>query len=308
MLDYKQKPNLKETLIMELQNFINRTTQDGILGVKITQNGEDIGKHLWDEECRRNVYSVSKSFTSAAVGIAIKEGLLALEETLADAFAEDMPENPGEFLLQATVRDLLTMCLGQETPALMGEQRPLYREQDWVKMSLALPFTCRPGTKFVYNNVGPYLAGMLVQRRAGCDLVSYLMPRLFKPLGISRPTWETDPLGNTFGSGGLMLTLSEMHKLGLLYLQKGVWNGKQLIPEKWVAESTKVQAATDRKEDYGYGYLFWGGPFGSFRADGKYSQYSIILREKDAVISLTAQCRDGKRLMDAVFEELYPQL
>ena len=81
---------------MELQNFINRTTQDGILGIKITQNGEDIGKRLWDEECRRNVYSVSKSFTSAAVGIAIKEGLLALEETLADAFAEDMPENPGE--------------------------------------------------------------------------------------------------------------------------------------------------------------------------------------------------------------------
>ena len=99
MLDYKQKPNLKETLIMELQNFINRTTQDGILGIKITQNGEDIGKRLWDEECRRNVYSVSKSFTSAAVGIAIKEGLLALEETLADAFAEDMPENPGEFSL-----------------------------------------------------------------------------------------------------------------------------------------------------------------------------------------------------------------
>ena len=97
MLDYKQKSNLKETLIMELQNFINRTTQDGILGVKITQNGEDIGKRLWDEECRRNVYSVSKSFTSAAVGIAIKEGLLALEETLADAFAEDMPEDQSHY-------------------------------------------------------------------------------------------------------------------------------------------------------------------------------------------------------------------
>lgn len=292
---------------MELQKFIERTTPAGILGVKITQNGEDIAKHLWDEECRRNVYSVSKSFTSAAVGIAIKEGLLALEEKLVDAFAEDIPENPGDFLSQATVRDLLTMCLGQE-PELMGVQRPLYEQQDWVKMSLAFPFTCKPGTKFVYNNVGPYLAGMLVQRRAGCDLVSYLMPRLFKPLKISRPTWETDPLGNTFGAGGLMLTLSEMHKLGLLYLQKGEWNGKQLVPEKWVAESMKVQAPTDRKEDYGYGYLFWGGPFGSFRADGKYSQYSVILREKGAVISVTAECRDGKVLLDAVFEELYPQL
>ena len=82
---------------MELQKFIERTTPAGILGVKITQNGEDIGKHLWDEECRRNVYSVSKSFTSAAVGIAIREGLLSIEEKLTDAFAEDIPENPGNF-------------------------------------------------------------------------------------------------------------------------------------------------------------------------------------------------------------------
>ena len=134
---------------MELQRFIERTTPIGILGVKVTQNSVDIAKHLWDEECRRNVYSVSKSFTGTAVGIAVREGLLTLEEKLVDAFAEDIPENPGEYLLQATVRDLLTMCLGQENPELMGSQRPLYQEEDWVKMSLAFPFTCPPGTKYV---------------------------------------------------------------------------------------------------------------------------------------------------------------
>lgn len=85
----------------------------------------------------------------------------------------------------------------------MGAQRPLYKEDDWVKMSLAIPFKFKPGTHFVYNNVGPYLAGILVQRRAGCDLVSYLTPRLFSHIGIKRPTWETDPLGNSFGTGGL---------------------------------------------------------------------------------------------------------
>ena len=85
----------------------------------------------------------------------------------------------------------------------MGAQRPLYKEDDWVKMSLAIPFKFKPGTHFVYNNVGPYLAGILVQRRAGCDLVSYLTPRLFSHIGIKRPTWETDPLGNSFGAGGL---------------------------------------------------------------------------------------------------------
>ena len=200
------------------------------------------------------------------------------------------------------------MCLGQQNAELMGGQRPFYQQKDWVRMSLAFPFTECPGKRFLYNNVGPYLAGILVQRRAGCDLVSYLTPRLFEPMGIPRPTWETDPAGNTFGAGGLFLTLSEMHKFGLLYLQKGDWNGKQLIPEKWVDESTRIQVLTGREEDYGYGYLFWGGPHGSFRADGKYSQISLILRDKHAVISTVAECRNSKILMDAIFEELYPQL
>ena len=120
-----------------------------------------------------------------------------------------MPECIDENLKEATVRDLLTMCFGQEKGSLMGEQRPLYEEDNWVKMSLAIPFKYKPGTYFVYNNVGPYLAGILVQRRSGCDLVSYLTPRLFSKLGIKRPTWETDPLGNSFGAGGLFLTLTE---------------------------------------------------------------------------------------------------
>lgn len=293
---------------MELGKFIERTEKTGILGVKVTQKGRDTAKHLWDDECRRNVYSASKSFTSAAVGIAVREGLLSLDEKLVEAFSEDLPGEVNEYLEQAVVRDLLTMCLGQEKAQLMGAQRPLYEQEDWVKMSLAFPFTCRPGTKFVYNNVGPYLAGMLVQRRAGCDLVAYLMPRLFKPLGIWRPTWETDPKGYTFGAGGLFLTLSELHKLGLLYLQGGVWEGKQLIPADWVEESLKAQVPTGLAQDYGYGYLFWGGPYGSFRADGKYLQLSIIFRDKEAVISTVAECRDGKPLMDAIFQELYPQL
>jgi len=298
----------KERERMDLGKFIECTEHTGILGVKISQNGRDIGKHLWDDECRRNVYSASKSFTSAAVGIAVREGLVSLDEKLVEAFSKDLPGEVNEYLEQATVRDLLTMCLGQEEAQLMGAQRPLYQEEDWVKMCLAFPFTCQPGTKFVYNNVGPYLAGVLVQRRAGCDLVSYLMPRLFRPLGIHRPTWETDPLGYTFGAGGLFLTLSELHKLGLLYLQDGMWDGRQLVPGEWVAESLKAQVPTGHAEDYGYGYLFWGGPQGSFRADGKYLQLSIILRDKNAVISTVAECRNGKPLMDAIFQELYPQL
>lgn len=287
---------------MNLQKFSEKAVPLGILGLRITQRGEEAAYQLWDEECRRNVYSASKSFTSCAVGIAVREGLLSLKERLVDAFAADLPETVNDNLAKATVEDLLTMCLGQAEAHLMGGQRPLYAEDDWVKMSLALPFVHEPGTQFLYNNVGPYLAGVLVQRRAGCDLVSYLTPRLFAPLGIRRPTWEVDPLGYTFGAGGLFLTLSELHRFGLLYLNEGNWNGRQIVPREWVKESSRSHTG------FGYGYLFWIGDQNSYRADGKYSQLSIILPEKQAVISVTAECRDGEAMQRAIFEELYPQL
>lgn len=287
---------------MDLNRFSEGAQRLGVLGIKVTQGGVLTAEKLWDEECRRNIYSASKSFTSCAVGLAVKEGLLSLDEKLTEAFSEDLPETVGENLQKATVRDLLTMCLGQEEGNLMGAQRPLYEEDDWVKLSLSIPFVYEPGTHFVYNNVGPYLAGVLVQRRAGCNLVSYLTPRLFKPLGIKRPTWEADPLGNTFGAGGLFLTLSELHKFGLLYLQKGNWNGKQILPETWIEESAKCQGAGP------YGYLFWRGEHNSYRADGKYSQLSIIFPDKDAVITIVAECRDSEALLELIYKELYPQL
>lgn len=292
---------------MNLEKFIERTTPLGILGIIITQHNETVAEYLWDDTCRRNVYSASKSFTATAVGMAIEEGLLSLDERLVDVFADELPNHVSDYLKQATVKDLLTMCLGQERAELMGAQRPDYVEEDWVSLSLAFPFVDAPGTKFVYNNVGPYLAGILVQRRAGCDLVSYLMPRLFMPLGIKRPTWEMDPLGNTFGAGGLYLNIYELHKFGLLYLNDGVWDGKRLISHEWVEESTKKQVDNDCDE-FGYGYLFWRGPHDSYRADGKYCQWSIILKEKNAVITIVAECRNGRELSEALWEEIYPQL
>lgn len=287
---------------MELGKFIEIAQPLGVLGIRISQNGEPVGEWLYEEECRRNIYSATKSFTSCAVGFAVQEGLLSLSEKLTDAFPKEMPDVISKNLEAATVRDLLTMCLGQENGSLMGGQRPFYEEDDWVKLSFAIPFVHAPDTRFVYNNVGPYLAGILVQRRAGCDLVSYLTPRLFSHLGIKRPTWETDPLGNSFGAGGLFLTLSELHKFGLFYLQKGCWNQKQLLSPAWIAESTRQQT------DAPYGYLFWRGEHNSYRADGKYSQLSILFPDQNAVVTVVAECRKGDDLMRAIYGELYPQL
>ena len=175
------------------------------LNILAVQDGRPVFRADYDEEIRRNQYSVTKSFTSAAVGIAAGEGLLRLDERLVDAFPAELPAHVCENLERATVRDLLTMCLGQDKGFLMGGQRPFLKERDWVRSCLAQPFPYAPGEKFLYNNAGPYLAGVLVQRRAGCTLDKYLTPRLFEPLGIVAPTWETDTLCYSFGAGGLFL-------------------------------------------------------------------------------------------------------
>lgn len=287
---------------MNIEKFVKKTKPMGLLGVKVNRGDELLAQWHLEEECRRNIYSATKSFTSCAVGFAVQEGLLTPDEKLADAFPEDLPESVSPNLAGAAVRDLLTMCLGQENGNLMGGQRPLYKETDWVKLSLQIPFVYEPGTHFVYNNVGPYLAGILVQRRAGCDLVSYLTPRLFSHLGIKRPTWETDPLGNSFGAGGLFLTLTELHTFGLFYLNRGAWGGKQLLSPDWIQESTR------RQTDAPYGYLFWRGAYNSYRADGKYSQLSIVLPDQNAVISTAAECRSSDAFLQAVYDELCAQL
>lgn len=285
---------------MNREEFDCAAQEYRVLNIIVRRDGETVFRADYDGEIRRNQYSVTKSFTSAAVGIAQKEGLLSLDERLTDAFRDDLPAHVSENLRQATVRDLLTMCLGQDKGFLMGEQRPFLPETDWVKYSLALPFVHAPGTVFQYNNVGPYLAGVLVQRRAGCTLDRYLTPRLFAPLGIIAPTWETDPMGYSFGAGGLFLCVSELLRFGELLLAGGKWNGRQLIPADYIAEAGAKQVENGGE---GYGYLFWRGAHNTYRADGKYGQYAIVLPDDNAVIAVNAECRPQHLLLDFLMRE-----
>ena len=285
---------------MNREEFDRAAQEYRVLNIIVRRDGETVFRADYDGEIRRNQYSVTKSFTRAAVGIAQKEGLLSLDERLTDAFRDDLPAHVSENLRQATVRDLLTMCLGQDRGFLMGEQRPFLPETDWVKYSLALPFAHAPGTVFQYNNVGPYLAGVLVQRRAGCTLNRYLTPRLFAPLGIIAPTWETDPMGYSFGAGGLFLCVSELLRFGELLLAGGKWNGRQLIPADYIAEASSKQVENGGE---GYGYLFWRGAHNTYRADGKYGQYAIVLPDDNAVIAVNAECRPQHLLLDFLMRE-----
>lgn len=284
---------------MDWNVFDQKAKPLGLLNMVVYREGKKILEHGYEEEVRRNQYSASKSFTSIAVGIAEKEGLLSLDEPLTQAFSQEIPENPCPELQRARVEDLLTMCLGQAEAHLMGPQRISMPERDWVRFSLKQPFSHMPGEQFLYNNVGPYLAGVLVQRRAGCDLVHYLMPRLFEPLGIQLPTWETDPFERTFGAGGLFLGVSELALFGQLLLQGGNWKGRQLVPEDYVCRATEKRVENGGE---GYGYLFWRGPGNSYRADGKYSQLAVVFPDDRLMIAINSECRDGQGMMDLLME------
>ena len=283
-----------------------------VRGIRVYQDGELIASYQPEPEQRQNQYSVTKSFTSTACAFAVQEGLFTMDDFVLDHFAADAPEVPGENLKKMKLRHLITMSMGFESPMLMGAMRPKMTEKDWVKFALRAPVIHEPGTVFQYNNAGPYLLGILIQRKNGMSLVDYLMPRLFEPLGIPRPECEKDPLGNTFGAGGLQLNVSELAKLGLLYLQKGRWNGEQLIPVSWVEEATRshiVSNEGDGEIGTDYGFLFWMMPDGMYRADGKYGQYCVVIPKKNAVVAINSmQLQDEKKVLRAAVRTVLPLL
>lgn len=291
-----------------LETFIEQTKGITINNIMVLKDGEKIAEHHWIQEIRQNQYSVSKSFTSAAIGMAIGEGLLTLEDPVIEFFPDKAPENPSERLQSLKIKHLLTMSIGHNGPDLMSGQRLKMQGEDWVKYCLALPIDHDPGTSFLYSNVGPYLAGMIIKKLTKSNLLDYLMPRLFEPLGIGLPTWETDGMGNSFGSSGLMLAVSEIARFGQLYLQKGEWKGKQLIPKEWVEETAKAQISTGTESPFNekYSYLFWMGPNNSYRADGMFGQYSIIMPDKNAVVAINSFNTGDENILDYVWKYIYP--
>ncbi len=242
-----------------------------VRGVRVFQDGQLAASYQPEPERRQNLFSGTKSFTGTAVGIAVQEGLFTLDDFVLDHFREDAPAHPSEKLERMRLRHLITMSMGFGAPMLDSAMRRELQGVDWVRHVLAAEVVHEPGTVFQYNNAGPYLLGVLIQRRADMTLREYLEPRLFGPLGISGPEYGQDPQGCDFGASGMRLTVSEFSKLGLLYLQKGRWNGAQLVSQEWVeaASSPQIRTGTgDNELGYHYGYQFWIMPGGMYRADG----------------------------------------
>jgi CubicO group peptidase (beta-lactamase class C family) len=206
------------------------------------------------------------------------------------------------------VRDLLTMTCGHDTePKAVGGAPS-------VRQFLAHPVPHQPGTHFQYNTMGSYTLSAIVTKATGRTTLEFLKPRLFEPLGIENPEWAASPEGNSLGGYGLKLRTEDIAKFGQLYLQKGEWNGRQLIPQKWIEQATGRQVPNDQEShakmgpDWreGYGFQFWRCTHHAFRGDGAGGQLCVVMPDQDAVIAITADTGAMQGELNAVWEKLLP--
>lgn len=273
----------------------------------IVRHGNVIAEGWWKPEAADKphvMHSLSKSFTSTAVGMAVAEGKLSVDDLVLKFFPDDAPAEPSEKLKQMRVRDLLTMSTGHEEAAKFTPEVP------WVKSFFAQPVPFKPGTHFMYNTPATHLCSAIVGKVTGQTVLDYLKPRLFEPLGIENPQWSSSPQGNTAGGWGLKICTEDIAKFGQLYLQKGLWNGKQLVPASWVEQATAKQVSngSDPTKDWdqGYGFQFWRCRHGAYRGDGAFGQFCLVLPDQDAVIAITADTRDLQGELNIVWDKLLP--
>ena len=255
-----------------------------------------------DQKTRLNVYSVSKSVTSLGVGIAMGEKLLTAEDRLLDFFPEYRHQDIHPNVRKITVHDLLTMNCGLSSKLFFADDPQRYREHDWVDFFMKNDFGYEPGTHFEYCNFNTYMLSCIIEKLTGESLVEYMKPRFFEPLQIGNADWLSCPMGHSAAANGLMLTIDEMSAIGRLLLNQGKWEGSTLVPEWYLKEATRNQI-TNEVPKCGYGYQFWINPdYESYRADGKYGQYIVVVPEQQLVVSL--QALDSKKFFDDVWKDL----
>ena len=316
-----------DSLATAMDTFFQEAANDSmdIHSVMIVKDGSVIYSR-WQSEGADSVphvlHSVSKTFTATAVGLAIADGKMALTDKIIDFFPDKLPAEVSDNLKAMTVRDLLTMTCGHDVePSSRGSQ-----EVDWVQAFLAHPVVHKPGTFYLYNSLGTYVLSAIVQQVTGEKVVDYLNSRLFEPLHIDKPKWEESPQGINCGGWGLYLKTEDLAKMGQLLLQKGKWNGQQIIPEEWVSEmskkqtesinpGTRIEQAEERgltieTSDWmqGYGYQMWRCRPGCFRADGARGQYIIVVPDKNAVIAITSDVEDLQGELNLVWNNILPVL
>ena len=295
--------------------------KEDLHSIMVLQDGKILEEKFFVPDTAHILNSVSKTFTSTAVGFAISEGLLSLDDKIVDIFPEYTPDKASAMLRRVTVRHLLTMNSGHA-------REPSFNRggTDWVRSFMEAPIEYEPGTCYCYNSLGTYVLSAAVQKLTGQKVVDYLDTRLWQPLGIEKPRWQESPAGINTGGWGLYLKTEDLARMGLCILNGGKFRGKQVIPADWVAQMSanhvpsvnagmNLHQAEERGMDptdndwmQGYGYQMWRCRHGAFRADGANGQYIIIIPDKDAVVVTTANIRDMAEELNLIWDYLLPVL
>ncbi|WP_114751060.1 serine hydrolase [Pleomorphovibrio marinus] len=302
--------------IIEFLDAIEQSEHE-MHSLMILKNGNVVAEGWWDPysaDLRQTMYSVSKSFTATAIGFAVQEKLLDVDDTVVSFFPGHSGESLESYLQELRIRDLLTMTVGHEKDMTFQ----VVGSENWVEEFFKLPVSLPPGTNFVYNTIATYMLSAIVQKLTQETLLEYLTPRLFEPLEIIEADWETDPSGINVGGYGLRIKTEDMAKFGQLMLQRGQWQGQQLLPIRWVVDASSAHIfqeplAPKEKRDIsdwhqGYGYQMWRSRFQSFRADGAFGQYILVLPELESVVVITSETSDMQSLLNLVWDHLLPGL
>jgi len=297
-------------------SFVEALAQSGqeVHSFMLLRRGRVAAEGWWkpyEPALPRQLFSLSKSFTSIGVGFAVADGRLAVDDPVLAFFPEAAPKRPSANLQAMRVRHLLTMTSGHANDTLERIHRPGTR--DWAKAILALPVEEEPGSRFVYDSGASYLLGAIVQKLTGQRLLEYLGSRLFSPLGIEDAAWDRCPRGVDTGGWGLWLRTEDIAKFGQLLLAKGRWEGREVVAASWIAEATKAQVGNDRPGEppdstQGYGYQFWRCRHGCFRASGAFGQLCVVMPDQDAVLAVTGGAQNPPAILDAAWQTLLPAM
>ena len=277
-----------------IENYLKKSAENGIYirAMQIIKGKEPMARFAfepYDFETPMHLYSLSKSFTSTAVGICVDEGLLSPETKMCELFADKMPENMTDALRALTLHDLLSMQSGH-TACVLDKIR---WADDTVKAFFEQPTTYEPGTVFAYSTAATCMCAASVERVTGKKLVNFLDERLFSKLGIEKPTWWECRDGQTLGGTGLHLSSNDITKFGMLLKNKGTYNGERIISEEYINLATSKHSVdvNNGSIDWtvGYGYQFWMNARGGFRGDGAFGQLCMVFPESDTVVTVMAE-------------------
>ncbi|HZZ20676.1 MAG TPA: serine hydrolase [Opitutaceae bacterium] len=286
---------------------------DSFNSFMLVRHGKVVAEGWWGPYAANDphwLYSLSKSFTSTAEGLAIADGKLSLDDQVMKFFPDETPADPSENLKSLRVRDLITMSSGHEAETLANFH--YHSKESPIRKFLSLPIGHKPGTLFIYNSPGTFMQSAIVQKVTGQNVHDYLQTRLFDPLGFGDPAWEMTEQGVNLGASGLCIRTEDIASFGQMLLQKGNWNGKQLVPAGWIEVATAKQVSNGSKPssdwEQGYGYQFWRCKPGFYRADGAFGQFCFVMPQYDAVLAITAGCRDTQGMMNLVYDKVLPAL